>query len=63
MKENGLSIAVPCVAVAEECSTESSALVPIGISDDYSIKSKVACSIWLEKKGYKSKRMLARFLR
>ncbi|XP_011261327.1 glutaminase kidney isoform, mitochondrial isoform X3 [Camponotus floridanus] len=32
------------------------------ISEDYVIKSKVACSIWLEKKNDQSSRMLARFL-
>ncbi|XP_029167966.1 glutaminase liver isoform, mitochondrial isoform X1 [Nylanderia fulva] len=31
-------------------------------SDDYVIKSKVACSIWLEKKNDPSSKMLARFL-
>ncbi|XP_076656611.1 glutaminase isoform X2 [Halictus rubicundus] len=62
MKENRLSIVVPCVAMDENDSADSKALVPVNIPDDYSIRSKVACSIWLEKKGYKSKRMLARFL-
>lgn len=33
------------------------------VSEDYVIKSKVACSIWLEKKNDKSTKMLARFLR
>lgn len=33
------------------------------VSEDYVIKSKVACSIWLEKKNDQSSRMLARFLR
>ncbi|KMQ94983.1 glutaminase kidney mitochondrial [Lasius niger] len=32
------------------------------LSEDYAIKSKVACSIWLEKKSDESTRMLARFL-
>ncbi|XP_070169077.1 glutaminase liver isoform, mitochondrial isoform X4 [Polyergus mexicanus] len=32
------------------------------VSEDYKIKSKVACSIWLEKKSDQSTRMLARFL-
>ncbi|XP_014486245.1 PREDICTED: glutaminase liver isoform, mitochondrial isoform X2 [Dinoponera quadriceps] len=32
------------------------------LSDDYAIKSKIACSIWLEKKDEQSTRMLARFL-
>lgn len=33
------------------------------LSEDYAIKSKIACSIWLEKKYDRSTRMLARFLR
>ncbi|XP_011152813.1 glutaminase kidney isoform, mitochondrial isoform X2 [Harpegnathos saltator] len=32
------------------------------LSEDYAIKSKIACSIWLEKKDEQSTRMLARFL-
>ncbi|XP_029677412.1 glutaminase kidney isoform, mitochondrial isoform X3 [Formica exsecta] len=32
------------------------------VSEDYKIKSKVACSIWLEKKSDQSTKMLARFL-
>ncbi|XP_072764187.1 glutaminase liver isoform, mitochondrial isoform X2 [Anoplolepis gracilipes] len=32
------------------------------VSEDYAIKSKVACSIWVEKKNDRSTRMLARFL-
>lgn len=33
------------------------------LSEDYVIKSKIACTIWLEKKNDRSTRMLARFLR
>lgn len=33
------------------------------LPEDYEIKSKIACSIWLEKKNDQSTKMLARFLR
>ncbi|XP_076636309.1 glutaminase isoform X3 [Colletes latitarsis] len=60
MKAKDEMIVVP--RIKKNVSTESIELVPADVSSDYSIRSKIACSIWLEKKGYKSKRMLARFL-
>ncbi|XP_032670304.1 glutaminase kidney isoform, mitochondrial isoform X2 [Odontomachus brunneus] len=41
---------------------DSNNLQLANLSEDYAIKSKIACSIWLEKKNEQSTRMLARFL-
>ncbi|XP_043261572.1 glutaminase liver isoform, mitochondrial isoform X3 [Colletes gigas] len=60
MKAKDEIIVVP--RISKNVSTENMELVPADVSSEYSIRSKIACSIWLEKKGYKSKRMLARFL-
>lgn len=46
-----------------EDSKENSNLQLARLTEDYAIKSKIACSIWLEKKNEQSTRMLARFLR
>ncbi|CAD1472739.1 unnamed protein product, partial [Heterotrigona itama] len=59
------SIVAPYVEMNDKCSTESSALVPMSSlvdSEYYSIRTKIACSIWLEKNTENSRRMLARFL-
>ncbi|KAK1133395.1 hypothetical protein K0M31_011208 [Melipona bicolor] len=65
MKDGNQSIVMPYVETDDEHSTESSALVPMGSlvdSEYYSLRTKIACSIWLEKKTENSRRMLARFL-
>lgn len=51
---------------AVDCESEANSdsnLQLTELSEDYVIKSKIACSIWLEKKNDRSTRMLARFLR
>ncbi|XP_076682223.1 glutaminase isoform X5 [Andrena cerasifolii] len=62
MRDNNQSVVIPRTEINEKHATESSEIVPANSTDDYSIRSKIACSIWLEKKDYNSKRMLARFL-
>ncbi|XP_020278118.1 glutaminase kidney isoform, mitochondrial isoform X3 [Pseudomyrmex gracilis] len=50
---------------AVDCESEANSdsnLQLTELSEDYVIKSKIACSIWLEKKNDRSTRMLARFL-
>ena len=66
MKDESQSVVVPYVKMNDKCTTESSALVSTSSlvdSEYYSIRTKVACSIWLEKNTENSKMMLARFLR
>lgn len=66
MKDENQSVVVPYVETNDKCSRESSALVPMSSLVDteyYSIRTKVACSIWLEKNTENSRRMVARFLR
>ncbi|XP_017758897.1 PREDICTED: glutaminase liver isoform, mitochondrial isoform X1 [Eufriesea mexicana] len=67
MKETDQSIVMPCIALNEKYppENENSSLVPMDSfvdSEYYSIRTKITCGIWLEKKGEVSRRMLARFL-
>jgi len=54
---------MPYIESIDDDSKANSDLELANLSEDYAIKSKIACSIWLEKKNDQSTRMLARFLR
>ncbi|XP_033303073.1 glutaminase liver isoform, mitochondrial isoform X5 [Bombus bifarius] len=59
------SIVMPCIELNDKCSMENSELVPMSSFVDpeyYSMRTKITCSMWLEKKSENSRRMLARFL-
>ncbi|XP_012167574.2 glutaminase liver isoform, mitochondrial isoform X5 [Bombus affinis] len=65
MKNTDQSIVMPCIELNDKCSMENSELVPISSFVDpeyYSMRTKITCSMWLEKKSENSRRMLARFL-
>jgi len=57
------TITMPYIESIDCDSKEKSNLQLAKLSEDYAIKSKIACSIWVEKKNNHSTRMLARFLR
>lgn len=58
------TIAMPYIeAIDSDPSKDKSNLQLAKLAEDYAIKSKIACSIWVEKKDEQSTRMLARFLR
>lgn len=66
MKDMDQSIVMPCIELNDKCSMENSELVPMSSFVDpeyYSMRTKITCSMWLEKKSENSRRMLARFLR
>ncbi|XP_050474425.1 glutaminase liver isoform, mitochondrial isoform X5 [Bombus huntii] len=65
MKDMDQSIVMPCIELNDKCSMENSELVPMSSFVDpeyYSMRTKITCSMWLEKKSENSRRMLARFL-
>ncbi|CAL7939616.1 unnamed protein product [Xylocopa violacea] len=65
MKDTNESVVVPRIELDEKCSTENTELVPVNNFADAeycSIRTKISCSMWLEKKSNDSTRMLARFL-
>ena len=62
MRDKGQSIVVSHSEMNNEYSDENPEMLPAKFSEDYSIRTKIACTMWLEKQGYKSRRMLARFL-
>ncbi|XP_068976598.1 glutaminase liver isoform, mitochondrial isoform X5 [Bombus flavifrons] len=65
MKDMDQSIVMPCIELNDKCSIENSELVPMSSFVDpeyYSMRTKITCSMWLEKKSENSRRMLARFL-
>lgn len=68
MKETDRGFVMPCLALNEKYpdEKEKSSLVSMDRfidSEYYSLRTKITCAIWLEKKGEISRRMLARFLR
>ncbi|XP_029044766.2 glutaminase liver isoform, mitochondrial isoform X4 [Osmia bicornis bicornis] len=62
MKDKSQSIVVSHSEMNNEYSDENPEMMPAKFSEDYSIRTKIACTMWLEKQGYKTRRMLARFL-
>lgn len=54
---------MPYIELIDSDSKANSDLQLAKLSEDYAIKSKITCSIWVEKKNDQSTRMLARFLR
>ncbi|XP_034186775.2 glutaminase isoform X5 [Osmia lignaria lignaria] len=62
MKDKSQSIVVSDSEMNNEYSDENPEMMPAKFSEDYSIRTKIACTMWLEKQGYKTRRMLARFL-
>ncbi|XP_071859488.1 glutaminase isoform X5 [Bombus fervidus] len=65
MKDTDQNIVMPCIELNDKCSMEDSELVPMSSFVDpeyYSMRTKITCSMWLEKKSENSRRMLARFL-
>ncbi|XP_076762982.1 glutaminase isoform X2 [Xylocopa sonorina] len=65
MRDTYENAVVPRIELDEKCSTENSELVPVNnfVDTEYcSVRTKISCSMWLEKKCNNSIRMLARFL-